>query len=277
MDHKNYKHAFQQIRFSEHLEEDILSNLEKRNNKRTHTKLFSRVIFTSAAALCALTLIVTLNRLDSLDCDLLSENSLAELDNISNISICQTTTTENQKVEIPASEIEKNKIVSFSGETNHADSNYEIGYIYNGTYNKLDGLNNNPSFDEAFCTTDTGKYYMCISNYSAQELSFDTKLTITTNDLIYHTNSIYLSKDSSITIQTDLISENCIAYYIENCLTKKLTKIQSSIKKAAINADGSYRIFGITSQNTIIDLKDCLSIEHSVTQSDSDSIIPLCY
>ena len=34
MDHKNYKHAFQQIRFSEHLEEDILSNLEKRNNKR---------------------------------------------------------------------------------------------------------------------------------------------------------------------------------------------------------------------------------------------------
>ena len=56
-----------------------------------------------------------------------------------------------------------------------------------------------------------------------------------------------------------------------------LTKIQSSIKKAAINADGSYRIFGITSQNTIIDLKDCLSIEHSVTQSDSDSIIPLCY
>ena len=29
MDHKNYKHAFQQIRFSEHLEEDILSNLEK--------------------------------------------------------------------------------------------------------------------------------------------------------------------------------------------------------------------------------------------------------
>ena len=121
MDYKNYKHAFQQIRFSEHLEEDILSNLEKRNNKRTHTKLFSRVIFTSAAALCALTLIVTLNRLDSLDCDLLSENSLAELDNISNISICQTTTTENQKVEIPdhemvildpASEIEKNKIVS---------------------------------------------------------------------------------------------------------------------------------------------------------------------
>lgn len=79
MDHKNYKHAFQQIRFSEHLEEDILSNLEKRNNKRTHTKLFSRVIFTSAAALCALTLIVTLNRSDSLDCDLLSENSLAEL------------------------------------------------------------------------------------------------------------------------------------------------------------------------------------------------------
>ena len=142
MDHKNYKHAFQQIRFSEHLEEDILSNLEKRNNKRTHTKLFSRVIFTSAAALCALTLIVTLNRSDSLDCDLLSENSLAELDNISNISVCQTTTTENQKVEIPdhemvildpASEIEKNKIVSFSGETNHADSNYEIGYIYNGT------------------------------------------------------------------------------------------------------------------------------------------------
>ena len=286
MDYKNYKHAFQQIRFSEHLEEDILSNLEKRNNKKSRTKLFSRVIFTSATALCALTLIVTLNRLDSLDCDLLSENSLAELDNISNISICQTTTTENQKVEIPdhemvildpASEIEKNKIVSFSGETNHADSNYEIGYIYNGTYNKLDGLNNNPSFDEAFCTTDTGKYYMCISNYSAQELSFDTKLIISTNDLIYHTNSIYLSKDSSIIIQTDLFSENCIAYYIENCQTKKLTKIQSSTKKAAINADGSYRIFGITSQNTIIDLKDCLSIEHSVTQSDSDSIIPLCY
>ena len=98
MDHKNYKHAFQQIRFSEHLEEDILSNLEKRNNKKSRTKLFSRVIFTSATALCALTLIVTLNRLDSLDCDLLSENSLAELDNISNISICQTTTTENQNV-----------------------------------------------------------------------------------------------------------------------------------------------------------------------------------
>ena len=34
MDHKKYKHAFQQIRFSEHLEEDILSNLEKRNNKK---------------------------------------------------------------------------------------------------------------------------------------------------------------------------------------------------------------------------------------------------
>ena len=71
MDHKKYKHAFQQIRFSEHLEEDILSNLEKRNNKKTRTKLFSRVIFTSAASLCALTLIVTLNRSDSLDCDLL--------------------------------------------------------------------------------------------------------------------------------------------------------------------------------------------------------------
>ena len=66
------------------------------------------------------------NRSDSLDCDLLSENSLAELDNISNISVCQTTTTENQKVEIPDhemvildpdSEIEKNKIVSFSHKT----------------------------------------------------------------------------------------------------------------------------------------------------------------
>ena len=64
---------------------------------------------------------------------------------------------------------------------------------------------------------------------------------------------------------------------IENCLTKKLNKNSIINKKAAINADGSYRIFGITSQNTIIDLKDCLSIEHSVTQSDSDSIIPLCY
>ena len=64
------------------------------------------------------------------DCDLLSENSLAELDVFQNISICQTTTTENQKVEIPdhemvildpASEIE-NKLF-LSGETNHADSN----------------------------------------------------------------------------------------------------------------------------------------------------------
>ena len=138
--------------------------------------------------------------------------------------------------------LKKIKLFLFLVKLINADSNYEIGYIYNGTYNKLDGLNNTPSFDEAFCTTDTGKYYVCISNYSAQELSFDTKLTITTNDLIYHTNSVYLSKDSSITIQTDLISENCIAYYIENCQTKKLTKIQSSTKKAAINADGSYRI-----------------------------------
>ena len=58
---------------------------------------------------------------------------------------------------------------------------------------------------------------------------------------------------------------------------QKIDKNSIINKKAAINADGSYRIFGITSQNTIIDLKDCLSIEHSVTQSDSDSIIPLCY
>ena len=286
MDRNVYKNAFQQIRFSEHLEEDILANLEKRSNKKSHTKLVSRLVFTSAAALCALALIITVNRATSLHCDLLSEDSIAKLENISNISVRETTTAENQTIELsdhemvildPDSEIEKNKIVSFSGETDTTDSNYEIGYIYNGTYNKLDTLNDVLSFDETFCTADTGKYYVCISNYSAQEMTFDTKLTITTNDLVYHTNSIHLSKGSTITIQTNQISKNCVGYYLENCQTNELTKISSSTRKAGIIADGSYRIFGITDQNHIVDLSDCISIEQSATKSEGDFIIPLGY
>ncbi len=286
MDRNVYKNAFQQIRFSEHLEEDILANLEKQSNKKSHTKFVSRIVFTSAAALCALALVITVNRSNSLHCDLLSEDSIAKLENISNISVRETTTAENQTIELsnhemvildPDSEIEKNKIVSFSGETDTTDSNYEIGYIYNGTYNKLDTLNDALSFDETFCTADTGKYYVCISNYSAQEMTFDTKLTITTNDLVYHTNSIHLSKDSTITIQTNQISENCVGYYLENCQTKELTKIPSSTRKAGIIADGSYRIFGITDQNHIVDLSDCISVEQSANKSEGDFIIPLGY
>lgn len=286
MDRNVYKNSFQKIRFSEHLEEDILANFEKQNNKKSHTKLVSRIVFTSAAALCALALIITVNRSTSLHCDLLSEDSIAKLENISNISVRKTTTGENQTIELsdhqmiilnPDSEIEKNKIVSFSGEANTTSGNYEIGYIYNGTYNKLDTLNDALSFDETFCTADTGKYYVCISNYSAQEMTFDTKLTIMTNDLVYHTHSIHLSKDSTITIQTNQISENCIGYYLENCQTKELTKIPSSTRKAGIIADGSYRIFGITDQNHIVDLSDCISLEQSATKSESDFIIPLGY
>ena len=286
MDCNAYKNAFQQIRFSGHLEEDILANIEKRSNKKSHTKLVSRIIFTSAAALCALALIITMNRSTSLHCDLLSEDSIAKLENISNISVQETTTAKNQTIELSNhemvildsdSEIRKNKIVSFSGKTDSTDGNYEIGYIYNGTYNKLDTLNDALSFDETFCTSDTGKYYVCISNYSAQKMTFDTNLTITTNDLVYHTNSIHLSKGSTITIQTNQISENCVGYYLENCQTKELIKISSSTRKAGIIADGSYRIFGITDQNDIVDLSDCISIEQSATKSEGDFIIPLGY
>ena len=286
MDRIVYKNAFQQIHFSEHLEEDILANLEKRSNQKSHTKFVSRIVFTSAAALCTLALIITANRAASLHCDLLSEDSIAKLENISNISVRETTTAENQTIELsdhemvildPDNEIEKNKIVSFSGETDSTDSNYEIGYIYNGTYNKLDTLNDALSFDETFYTTNTGKYYVCISNYSAQKMTFDTKLSITTNDLVYHTNSIHLSKGSTITIQTNQISENCVGYYLENCQTNELTKIPSSTRKAGIISDGSYRIFGITDQNHIVDLSDCISIEQSANKSEGDFIIPLGY
>lgn len=38
-----------------------------------------------------------------------------------------------------------------------------------------------------------------------------------------------------------------------------------------------YRIFGITDQNHIVDLSDCISIEQSATKSEGDFIIPLGY
>jgi len=56
-----------------------------------------------------------------------------------------------------------------------------------------------------------------------------------------------------------------------------LTKIPFSTRKTGIIADGSYRIFGITDQNHIVDLSDCISIEQSVTKSEGDFIIPLGY
>ena len=48
-------------------------------------------------------------------------------------------------------------------------------------------------------------------------------------------------------------------------------------QKTGIIADGSYRIFGITDQNHIVDLSDCISIEQSATKSEGVFIIPLGY
>ena len=62
-----------------------------------------------------------------------------------------------------------------------------------------------------------------------------------------------------------------------HCQTNELTKIPFSTRKTGIIADGSYRIFGITDQNHIVDLSDCISIEQSATKSEGDFINPLGY
>ena len=279
MDNRQYKNAFQNIHFSENLGEKILDEIH--NVSKRNVKPFHKIIYTGvAAAFCILALCLSLPAVSSYQ--ILSRNARTAICDIQKFSVQKGSDLEHMEIKKnemilidTARQLEQNQMVSFAGHVEGDSLNYEIGYVYNDQYSKLDTLSDTADFEETFCTTEQGSYYLCISNYSSDSLRFDGNIQVNTNDLTYRADTIYLSDNTTITIQAGTIPEPCIAYYIENCQTKKNSKIPVSTKKAINTADGSYRIFGITSSEKIIDLKDCISIEQSVTQSENDAIIPL--
>lgn len=281
MDNRQYKNAFQNIHFSENLEEQILDEIHHASARNGKTR--RRLIYTGVAAtLCMLVLCIMVPTVSSYQ--ILSRKSRSAVHGILKFSVLKSSDLEN--LEVKKSEMllidstqqfEQNQPVSFEGNVEGDSLNYEIGYIYNDQYTKLDSFYDASSFEESFCTSGAGSYYLCISNHSTESFIFTGNVNVNTNDLTYQADAIYLSENSTITIQTDTIQEHCITYYIENCQTKKISKIPVTTKKAVITTNGSYRIFGVTSNHAIIDLKNCISVENSVTQSECDSFIPLKY
>lgn len=96
------------------------------------------------------------------------------------------------------------------------------------------------------------------------------------SNLMYHTNSVYLKKGVSITIDTGEAKkgQNIVAFYIQNCGTGDKDKIPANSGSYIINTDGAYWIYGISSQGDIIDMSNKISTQESSRETE-DGFIPL--
>lgn len=281
MDKEAYRHAFCQLKFSAQLEDDVMKKLHDEPGEKRRKINFKRG-GVAAAFLCILIMSIhifssdrILSREAKKNMDYISKFSVEKLDDFT-VSGTKVRGNEMLILELP-SEIQKNRLVSVTGDIKQQTSSYEIGYIHDGEYTKLEDAHDKTAFTAAFCTSDSGQYYFCVSNLMADSLSITAVISVSTNDLIYQTGAVHLAEGSTVTINTEALTSRFAAFYLENCQTGEILEIPYSSKKIGIAQDGSYRIFGITSEHEILDLKNYISVQLSSMNSEGDSFTFLGY
>jgi hypothetical protein len=290
MNRKTYIEAFNKIQVSPDIENKIMdviltTDLSKRKKYRWRYGLIP--------VICGIVICLLLLPKKELKCELLSDSTIAELDNVKDITIKQME-NDNSKATIETvsvshgqmiildsgMQLKKEDKVTFAGNVTQKNSKYEIGYIYDGNYNVLESSFNSATVLEEIEVREDGDYYFCITNLSNTKMDFSGMVSVQTDDLIYHLNSIYLNEGEIIYVDiAQLKTEiNIQACYIQNCSTGNTSEIPLNLGSYGVIESGTYRIYAISDNQDIVDLSEKIGIQEEVTpQNENSFFIPLNY
>lgn len=156
---------------------------------------------------------------------------------------------------------------------------YDIGYVNNGTYTCLKHQISDSLIHLSASTENRRNFKWYVKNLSSGTITVSARISYRSNDLVYRnsdndTDTLRVSKGQQISLThisscTDNVSVQHIYLYNLETMEQTELRLQSDSVFYEIKNTGTYVVYGITNNNTVINLSSYFSIGIS-----SDKNIP---
>lgn len=147
---------------------------------------------------------------------------------------------------------------------------YDIGYVNNGTYTCLKHQISDSLIHLSASTENRRNFKWYVKNLSSGTITVSARISYRSNDLVYRnsdndTDTLRVSKGQQISLThisscTDNVSVQHIYLYNLETMEQTELRLQSDSVFYEIKNTGTYVVYGITNNNTVINLSSYFSI-----------------
>lgn len=147
---------------------------------------------------------------------------------------------------------------------------YDIGYVNNGTYTCLKHQISDSLIHLSASTENRRNFKWYVKNLSSGTITVSARISYRSNDLVYRnsdndTDTLRVSKGQQISLThisscTDNVSVQHIYLYNLETMEQTELRLQSDSVFYEIKNTGTYAVYGITNNNTVINLSSYFSI-----------------
>lgn len=154
---------------------------------------------------------------------------------------------------------------------------YDIGYVNNGTYTCLKHQISDSLIHLSASTENRRNFKWYVKNLSSGTITVSARISYRSNDLVYRnsdndTDTLRVSKGQQISLThisscTDNVSVQHIYLYNLETMEQTELRLQSDSVFYEIKNTGTYVVYGITNNNTVINLSSYFSIGISANKN----------
>lgn len=147
---------------------------------------------------------------------------------------------------------------------------YDIGYVNNGTYTCLKHQISDSLIHLSASTENSRNFKWYVKNLSSGTITVSARISYRSNDLVYRnsdndTDTLRVSKGQQISLThisscTDNVSVQHIYLYNLETMEQTELRLQSDSVFYEIKNTGTYVVYGITNNDTVINLSSYFSI-----------------
>lgn len=147
---------------------------------------------------------------------------------------------------------------------------YDIGYVNNGTYTCLKHQISDSLIHLSASTENRRNFKWYVKNLSSGTITVSARISYRSNDLVYRnsdndTDTLRVSKGQQISLThisscTDNVSVQHIYLYNLETMEQTELRLQSDSVFYEIKNTGTYAVYGITNNDTVINLSSYFSI-----------------
>lgn len=147
---------------------------------------------------------------------------------------------------------------------------YDIGYVNNGTYTCLKHQISDSLIHLSASTENSRNFKWYVKNLSSGTITVSARISYRSNDLVYRnsdndTDTLRVSKGQQISLThisscTDNVSVQHIYLYNLETMEQTELRLQSDSVFYEIKNTGTYAVYGITNNDTVINLSSYFSI-----------------
>ena len=173
--------------------------------------------------------------------------------------------------------VNQKKISTILAAVNGKARSFDIGYVNNGTYTCLEHQITDSLIHLSASTGNSSDFKWYVKNLSSEPITVSARISYRSNDLVYRssdndTDTLQVSKGEQISLThisscTDNVSvQHIYLYNLETMEETELT-LQSDSVFYEIKNTGTYVIYAVTDNDTVINLSSYFSVGISADQN----------